>query len=179
MLRTILIKQSERKRMNSEKQRNYNKMDDIPYIDAADPESSFGHHHNANDIVAPAANELDVLPDDDEKANFRNGIPAEIESKLEESLSVESMDEHGMEVAPPPPPSDPIPDDILLEHAQRKKHSRALSLNLKKKNTFQIGASRKETEMHKIDSRNKKLKGIASPNQMGMSVCVRHYVLLA
>merc|ERR1712129_578377 len=118
--------------MGQQQQNNYNKMDDIDFVDAEDPDSSIGHHH-VDEIIAPASNgQMDdvIPPPDDNEANFgqnNGGIPAEIEEKLEESLSVDE----NMEFAPPPP-SEPIPDDILLQHAKSQNNNgrlgRALSL---------------------------------------------------
>ena len=107
-------------------------------MDAADPDSSIGHHHYPGDVVAPAASPDDdavvEMPLDDE-ANFRKPSPnpkvgmtvSYHEDKLEESLTVDMSDavsvdpQEEQEELAPPPPSTPIPEDILQKHRSKAK----------------------------------------------------------
>eukprot|EP01083_Nonionella_stella_P065851 172899_1 len=81
-------------RAKEEKQKagaNYN---DIPYVDAQDPDSSIGNNHVMEEVAPPHEEAANAPPDDDE-ANFRRGnpnIPRDVANKLEESLSVSEED---------------------------------------------------------------------------------------
>ena len=127
--------------MNKKKENNYG---DIPYVDAADPDSSIGN--GAHDIIAPQQDINDfnnVAISHDEEANYQqidsnknnknninNNASPISDDKLEESLSVDpallnnnNNNAHNAHSAPPapPPPSEPIPEDVLKRHKYKSK----------------------------------------------------------
>ena len=141
--RTLYSFNPEALQNNRDKQKQKQKLiNDVPFIDAADPDSSLGHNHQNGDVIAPAQAEVfEVAPPDDDEANYRKsnpnghnqpgqGVPNE--ENLEESISIEASDDKALEMfaaAAPPPPSEPVPSDILNKHRQR-----AATLQNKNKN---------------------------------------------
>jgi len=105
------------------------KYGDVPYVADADPdaESSLGHHHHhaaEEEFIPPSHQEAaHIAPPDDEEANFRRPNPNDMmnDDDMETSLSLQwsGQPQHQPaepEEMAPPPPSEPIPDDILEKH---------------------------------------------------------------